>query len=251
MENAALRELVRTMQLAAPPAPLAPPAPPTPAAGSTALTPAAAAGSTALTLHTPEEPAGPVPLPLLQAGASTSPAAMGDLNGRCAGPVYADCKRTGDLNPPIAAGKHGIRSQAKKSNEWFDAMATLEERQKLGPISSGQEEPDSGACRTLVRDLANLVVLRLMQCFEDKGVKVPPKLVKFKGKGENLPCSAIANYLNSQLKGAQPELTTFHEWRVAHEKAEADKKRDQDQKRGRSPASSKSSPSSKSPRNKK
>ena len=142
-------------------------------------------------------------------GTEATPATI-EIKGAEVGDFYANCMARGGGLPP------GISRQDKDKGdqvmEWFNAMATDDEKLLLKPVKPGHALPSSGDRRRTAVRLHKLVVARLSEAFGDH---VPREL----GKG-NLAVYSLDNRLRA-LKALTPPITitpnkyAFATWRLA------------------------------------
>ncbi len=138
--------------------------------------------------------------PLLSYGASI-PSPSLDLNGVSATSVWAKVRR-GQGHVILKQDK----SRVKQIQEYFDAMATDEERKMFSPLLMGAgagagAATDEGEKRRVLDLLNVLMVARLAQGFKDAGVKVPRNLQKNKqGVWPSLPSSGLQDRLGALKK---------------------------------------------------
>lgn len=150
-------------------------------------------------------------IPHVAGAAEPKPAVMA-LSNAVAGDFYANCLARG-------GGLAGLSKQDKSRVElvldWFNAMATNDEKLALKPAKAGHAIPSEGERRRIAARLQKLVIARLSEGFVAAGEKVPREL----GKG-NLFATALENRVR-ELKGKGVEITpvanTFAAWRAAHE----------------------------------
>ena len=133
-----------------------------------------------------------------------------------AGDFYANCMARGGALPPGLSRQD--RDKGEQVMDWFNAMATDDEKLLLKPARPGHALPSSGDRRRTTERLHKLVVARLCAAF---GQNVPREL----GKGK-LGVFPLDNRLRA-LKALKPSITVvpnkaaFAVWRSKHEADEA------------------------------
>lgn len=141
-----------------------------------------------------------------------------ELKGATAGDYYRNLMERGGQLP--AGLNDGDRGRAKLILEWFNAMATAEEKALLRPPRAGCAMPDPGERRRTSELLQNLVIGRLSEAFLRRCDKIPDALAKW-----TLPATGIQDRIGQLKKepkqseiGVTPvtvvtNSTAFQDWR--------------------------------------
>ena len=120
------------------------------------------------------------------------------------------------VNAPKFADS-GDSKRARQCMEWFDSMATTEERALFKPPRPGFVAPDKGGQRREAEKLQALVSLRIAEEWTNQGKKVPRELAK-----NNLTVNALDNRLRDLRNGKAGTAATistskqaFYVWRTS------------------------------------
>ena len=120
------------------------------------------------------------------------------------------------LNAPKFADS-GDSKRARQCMEWFEDMATTEERALFKPPLPGFVAPDKGGQRREAEKLQMLVCLRIAEEWTKQGKKVPRELGK-----NNLTVNALDNRLRDLRNGKAGKPVTittskqaFYVWRTS------------------------------------
>ena len=154
-------------------------------------------------------------IPPVAGGSEPTPTPI-EIKGAEAGDFYANCMARGGALPP------GLSRQDKDKGvqvmDFFNAMATDDEKLLLKPAKPGHALPSSGDRRRTKERLHKLVVARICEGFG--AGNVPREL----GKG-NLGVFSLDNRLRA-LKALKPPVVlvpnkeAFAKWRAAYEAQE-------------------------------